>query len=72
MHPEKALSSIYLTDDGILTFSNDEQSLNVDFWMIEIEEGTSISLNEEHFSNADSPINVTDSGIVTSVSDEQS
>lgn len=71
VHPSNELAPIEITDDGIVTFIRLVQFLKQFLWIIEIELGRFISINEEQFSKALVPMDVTDSGMVICDNDEQ-
>lgn len=66
--PEKACLSILLTEDGIVIFSNDLQSLKIETPIIV--EGNFISFNEVQLEKHPLPIEVTESGIFIDNKDE--
>lgn len=62
-HLLNAYLFIILTDDGTITLSSFAQPLKTDSFMHSKQLGISIFINDEHFSNAESPIKVTVEGI---------
>lgn len=70
-HPQKELSPIFFTDEGIEIFDNEEQPLNESFPIEVREEGNVISTNDEQYWKDDIPINFTEEGIMTWRNDEQ-
>ena len=58
IHLQKALSPIFVTDDGIVIRDNDEHSQNSLFSIFLTEEGRDICVNFEHCLKAFGPISI--------------
>ena len=70
-HPAKASLSIIVTEFGMVTDTNEEQSMKTLYPIIVTEFGMVTDVNEEQSAKAVFPISVTELGIEIDVNDEQ-